>query len=63
MEALPILGWFLRRTKEKSTMRGGALLAMLLGFYIGPDQADIVVAALGSLWGVVDVVRSEGAAK
>lgn len=61
--ALPILSWILQRTKEKSTQRGGALLGLILGLYIGPEQADIVLSALGALWGVVDVVRTEGKAK
>lgn len=51
--------WLKARLAEKSTARGGVLLTMLLGMYMGPVQADIAVQALMALWGVIEVVKSE----
>ncbi len=51
--------WLKRRLRERSTLNGGVILTTLLGVWLGPVQADVVVSALAALYGVYETLRAE----
>ncbi len=53
------MNWLKRRMRERSTLNGGVILTTLLGVWLGPVQADVVVSALAALYGVYETIRAE----
>lgn len=53
------MGWLRKRLRERSTLNGLSLIATALGMYIGPESAQVVIAALASLYGVYESFRDE----
>lgn len=51
--------WLRARLGERSTAQGAVLVTAVLGMYLGPVQADIVVQSALALWGVYEAMRSE----
>lgn len=54
------MGWLRKRLREGSTQRGLAVLAAVLGIYVGPAQADIIIGAIATLYGAIETLREEG---
>lgn len=54
-----LLGWILKRSGENSTHNGAAIVGTVLGIYFGPVQADLIISAVGTLWGAYQVIKSE----
>jgi len=52
--------WLRQRLHERSTMNGTVILSVVLGFWLGPGQADIAISALSMLYGVYEAARNEG---
>ena len=51
--------WAIKQAKQPSTWRGLAVLAGALGFLGAPEQAHVIIGALGTIFGAVDIVRDD----
>lgn len=54
-----ILSILLSPLKKPGTRSGVNALAVVLGLYFGPAEVEIIVAAVGSLYALYDLVRRE----
>ncbi len=51
--------WLKERLKEKSTWRGLAVLAGLLGYAVDPMQVEAVITGVGAAVALVETVSAE----
>jgi len=51
--------WAKRQLKQKSTWRGVAMLAAASGVLGAPEQAHVIIGAIGVIFGAGEVVRNE----
>lgn len=51
--------WAIRQAKQASTWRGLAVLGGAIGVFGAPEQAHIIIGALGAVFGAADVARDD----
>lgn len=53
----------LNKLKEPSTLKGLAMLAGLVGYQIAPELLNTIIAAVGAVIALIEVIRKEVTAK
>lgn len=51
--------WAVRQAKQSSTWRGLAVLASAFGLFASPEQAHLIIGAVASVFGAVDVIKND----